>query len=101
MSIEIAIVTKTSDDRGAVVAASFKAFKASSHGSYKTYGDCTFTAKHAGKSFIRAEDVTDRMIVKWIEKELGKERLAAINDILTTRITEDAPLPAIAAKEES
>ena len=101
MSVEIAIVTKTSDAKGGVVAASFKAFKASTHGSYKTFGDCTFSAKHSSKSFIRPEDVTDAIVIGWIEKELGKERLAAINDILSTRITEDAPLPVIAAKEES
>ena len=45
MSIEIAIVTKTSDSKGGVIAASFKAFKASTHGSYKTFGDCTFSAQ--------------------------------------------------------
>ena len=90
MSIEIAILTKTSDPKGGVIAASFKAFKASTHGSYKTFGDCTFSPKHSGKSFIQAEDVTDAIVIGWIKKELGKVRLTAIDSILSARITEDA-----------
>ena len=101
MSVEIAIVTKTSDVKGGVVAASFKAFKASTNGSYKTFGDCTFSAKHSSKSFIRPEDVTDAIVIEWIEKELGKERLSAIDSILSARITEDANPTDSADKESS
>ena len=86
MSVEIEIVSKNNDVKGGVIAASFKALKSSVNGTYKAYGDCTFVVKHDSKSFVPIQEVTDSLVVTWIEKSLGETRLKAIEKILSTRI---------------
>ena len=86
MSVEIEIVSKNNDIKGGVTAASFKASKSSANGLYKTYGDCKFDVKHDSKSFVPIQEVTDSLVVTWIEKSLGETRLKEIEKILSTRI---------------
>tara|TARA_R110000772_G_scaffold267572_1_gene391900 strand:- start:624 stop:926 length:303 start_codon:yes stop_codon:yes gene_type:complete len=86
MSVKIEVITRSNDQKGGVIGASFKAFKSSVNGNYKTYGDCTFSVDHDNKLFIPIQDVTDSQVTDWIKAELGLKRLKAIETILSTRI---------------
>ena len=90
MSIEFQITNKVIDAKGGVTAASFKAIKASDNGDCKTYGDCSLTLNYKSKSFIPIQKVTDQIVTGWIMSELGNERLAALESILSARIKKDA-----------
>ena len=93
MSITFEIVSKTVGNKGEITSVSFKALKASKIGSYKTYGDCSLAVDYDSKSFVPLQEVTDSLVADWVVKELGENRLKAIETVLSARIKSEVTQP--------
>ena len=86
MSITFEIVNKTVGDKGEITSVTFKAVKPSKNGNYKSYGECLFSPNVKSKEFISIDKVTDSLLVKWINLNLGDKGLKAIDKTLSDRI---------------
>ena len=86
MNVIFEIVNKTVGCEGEVTSVSFKAVKPSKDGNYKSYGECLFSPNVKSKEFISIDKVTDSLLVKWINLNLGDKGLKAIDKTLSDRI---------------
>ena len=86
MSITFEVASKIVGAKGEVTSVLFKSLKESDDGFYKSYGECVFSPNVKSKEFIPIDKVTDSLLVKWINLNLGDKGLKAIDKTLSDRI---------------
>ena len=92
MSINIEVVNTEVDNKNSIISVDFKCTKSSSNGAYKTFNQCTFKPDQKAKTFVNLIDVTDNLIVSWVEKKLGEQGLKDIEATIAKRIKTDSQL---------
>jgi len=92
MSINIEVVNTEIDKKNSIISVDFKCTKSSSNGAYKTFNQCTFKPDQKAKTFVDLLDVTDDLIVSWVEKKLGEQGLKDIETTIAKRIKIDSQL---------